>query len=896
MRRSRFAGAVKVNAQDRAGWLDTLSFDVRTPVSSAESAIAEQRVAQLTFVPLLLGVAHVISSIAILLHFGLAIPASAGPLLFGTMTLALLFDCAALAFMRFRERLDLSPRNVTYLMSLVVFASCGLWSLFGYSAASLPSSDGGGIIPIVIGTVIVATSVAVSSSPPLAVVHAFTGTMGAAMLSGDPAVVAGIGTMSMALAGYSVISSRKMIDIARERLQLDDEAHKALHFVNEFENSGRGWFWETNSLGTLSYVSQQLADDFQTDPETLLGRQFTTLLSVDASPENSLREERTLGFHLSARFPFSDVIVRAATNDDVHWSLSGNPVFDDNGRFMGFRGIGTDLTEQRRSEQEITRLARFDSLTSLPNRAMMRQTLDEALRNAAIRQKGCALFLIDLDRFKNVNDTLGHPIGDALLRQVADRLKLGMGNHGQVGRLGGDEFKAVLPGTTETGLLESLAKTLIEQVSRPYMIEGHKVTIGASVGISIGDPGRACADAMVRNADLALYAAKAAGRGVHCFYEQAMHSEATDRQALENDLRQAIDRGEMSVVYQPIVRTAGEEVCGFEALVRWNHPARGPIGPDKFIPLAEECGMIERIGTFVLQTAVEEASHWPDQVRIAVNLSPIQFNNPSIVATVAAVLAEHKLRAERLELEITEGVFLADNDATDETFANLKALGVRLALDDFGTGYSSLGYLKKAPFDKIKIDQSFVRGAASRDNRNSAIIRAIVTLADSLGMDTTAEGVETHDDLQLIRDLGVSQIQGYIFGRPADGATARELASQQTVEADGFACVREPRQSLMRRAITAINGDRVEIRLRNISARGALVECEHPVAPGTQLTIDIVGVGPVVGTVRWANASRFGMLFDEQFEITRLAPRREKLNDVTMLSPWYIGDRGRIAS
>jgi len=881
---------------DRAGWLDTLSFDVRTPMSSDESAIAEQRVAQLTFVPLLLGVAHLISSVAILLHYGFAIPARAAPLLFGPMALAVLFDLAALAFMRVRHRIEVTPKNVTLVMSVVVMVSSGLWSLFGYAASTLPNHDQSGILPIVIGAVVVASAVAVSSSPPLAVACAFIGTIGAAIFSGDPSVVGGIGTMSMVVVGYSVVTARTMIATAHDRLQLDHEAHKALHFVNEFENSGRGWFWETNSQGTLSYVSQQLADDFQTDPETLLGRQFTTLLSVDASTDQSLREERTLGFHLSARFPFSDVIVRAATNDDVHWSLSGNPVFDDNGRFMGFRGIGTDLTEQRRSEQEITRLARFDSLTSLPNRAMMRQTLDEALRNAAIRQKGCALFLIDLDRFKNVNDTLGHPIGDALLRQVAERLKSVMGNHGQVGRLGGDEFEAVLPGTVETGLLESLAKTLIEQVSRPYMIEGHKVTIGASVGISIGDPGRACADALVRNADLALYAAKAAGRGVHCFYEQSMHSEATDRQALENDLRQAIERNELSVVYQPIVRTAGEEICGFEALVRWAHPARGAIGPDKFIPLAEECGMIEKIGTFVLRTAVEEASHWPDYVRIAVNLSPIQFNNPAIVATVAAVLAEHKLRAERLELEITEGVFLADSDATDETFANLKALGVRLALDDFGTGYSSLGYLKKAPFDKIKIDQSFVRGAASRDNRNAAIIRAIVTLADSLGMDTTAEGVETHDDLQLIRELGVSQIQGYIFGRPADGATARELASQQTVEADGFACVREPRQSLMRRAITAINGDMVEIRLRNISAMGALVECEHPVAPGTQLTIDIVGVGPVVGTVRWSQANRFGMLFAEQFEITRLAPRREKLNDVTMLSPWYIGDRGKLAS
>jgi len=896
MRRSRFAGAVKTNVRERANWLDTLSFDLRQPVTSDDSSIAEQRVSQLTFVPLLLGVAHLISSITILLHFGFAIPARVAPLLIGAMVLTLVFDVAALAFMRMRERLEVSPKTVTLMMSLVVLVSSSLWSLFGHAASLLPNTDQSGILPIVIGTVIVASAVAVSSSPPLAVVCAFVGTLGAAIVSGDPAVVGGIATMSMVVVGYSVASARTMIATAHDRLLLDHEAHKSLHFVNEFENSGRGWFWETNSQGTLSYVSQQLADDFQTDPETLLGRQFTTLLSVDASPDSSLREERTLGFHLSARFPFSDVIVRAATNADVHWSLSGNPVFDDHGRFMGFRGIGTDLTEQRRSEQEITRLARFDSLTSLPNRAMMRQTLDEALRNAAIRQKGCALFLIDLDRFKNVNDTLGHPIGDALLRQVAERLKLVMGNHGQVGRLGGDEFEAVLPGTVETGLLESLAKTLIEQVSRPYMIEGHKVTIGASVGISIGDPGRANADALVRNADLALYAAKAAGRGVHCFYEQSMHSEATDRQALENDLRQAIDRDELSVVYQPIVRTAGEEVCGFEALVRWNHPARGPIGPDKFIPLAEECGMIEKIGTFVLRTAVEEASHWPDHVRIAVNLSPVQFNNPAIVATVAAALNDTKLRAERLELEITEGVFLADNDATDETFANLKALGVRLALDDFGTGYSSLGYLKKAPFDKIKIDQSFVRGAASLDSRNSAIIRAIVTLAESLKMDTTAEGVETHDDLQLIRSLGVSQVQGYIFGRPADAASARDMISKQTVEADGFACVREPRQSLMRRAITAIDGERLEIRLRNISAMGALVECESPIAPGTQLTLDIVGVGPVVGRVRWAQASRFGMQFDEVFDLKRLAIRRDKLPDTASPNQWYIGDRNKIAS
>ena len=649
------------------------------------------------------------------------------------------------------------------------------------------------------------------------------------------------------------------------------------------------------SLGTLSYVSRQLADDFQCEPEELLGRQFTDLLSVDHAPE-STEEGKTLGFHLSARFPFSDVVVRPASEQDVHWSLSGNPIFDERGRYLGFRGIGTDLTEQRRSEREISRLARFDSLTSLPNRAMMRQTLDEALRNAAHRKKGCALFMIDLDRFKNVNDTLGHPVGDALLRQVAERLTSVMGNHGQVGRLGGDEFQAVLPGGADIGLLESLARTLIEQVSRPYMIEGNKVTIGASVGISIGDPGRASADALVRNADLALYAAKAAGRGKHRLYEPSMHSEAAERQVLENDLRQAIERGELSVHYQPIVRTAGEEVTGFESLVRWQHPTRGAISPSKFVPLAEEAGLIGRIGEWVLRTALEEAANWPDHVRVAVNLSPLQFNDPNVADMVASHLKETGVRAERLELEITEGVFLAEGDSTDDTFAKLKGLGVRLALDDFGTGYSSLGYLKKAPFDKIKIDQSFVRGAASTTNRNAAIIRAIVTLAETLDMDTCAEGVETHDDLQLIRELGVSMVQGYIFGQPSPAETARQIANSTTIEADGFACIREPRHRLMRRAIAVIDGETVELRLRNISSMGAQVECDASVAPGAELAIDIVGVGPVRGIVRWAQPGKFGVQFDGQFDLARLAPKKEIPTSAPLLRPWYAEQQKRSAS
>ena len=891
MRRNLFTRSTNAErpSSARTSAREALMFDLRDHTESAELNLAERRVSGWTFAPWLVFAGHLVLAITLLLEHqsGTGWSALAGACV--PLGISLALDAAAGGLMLLWRRLQIAPHTIARVMCGYLAATGGAWTMAAAAMGSFKLADPS-FVTIALCAGFFLRSVVAVPKPPLALVNAAVAVATTALFSSGLQVTFAIDAMAVLMIVYSVAITQKSLFEGRRRLALEWQAKKALNFVDEFENSGRGWFWETDSLGTLSYVSLQLSEDFQCQPEALLGRRFTDLLSVDQASD-SMEERKTLGFHLSARFPFSDVVVRPASEQDVHWSLSGNPIFDERGRFLGFRGIGTDLTEQRKSEREISRLARFDSLTSLPNRAMMRQTLDEALRNASIRQKGCALFMIDLDRFKNVNDTLGHPIGDALLRQVAERLKSVMGNHGQVGRLGGDEFQAVLPGAVDIGLLESLARTLIEQVSRPYQIEGHKVTIGASVGIAIGDPGRASADALVRNADLALYAAKGAGRGKHCFYQPSMHSEAAERQLLENDLRQAVERGELSVHYQPVVRAAGEEISGFEALVRWQHPTRGAISPSKFVPLAEEAGLIGKIGEWVLRTSLEEAAHWPDHVRVAVNLSPLQFNDPNVAAMVGKHLAETGVRAERLELEITEGVFLAEGDSTDETFAKLKSLGVRLALDDFGTGYSSLGYLKKAPFDKIKIDQSFVRGAASTTNRNAAIIRAIVTLAETLGMDTCAEGVETHDDLQLIRELGVSMVQGYIFGKPGPAETARELANSVTVEAEGFACIREPRHRLMRRAITSIGGETIEVKLRNISSMGAQVECEQPVSPGTELAIDIIGVGPVSGVVRWAQAGKFGVQFSGQFDLARLAPKKEQRSSVTMMPSWYVDQR-----
>jgi predicted signal transduction protein with EAL and GGDEF domain len=407
----------------------------------------------------------------------------------------------------------------------------------------------------------------------------------------------------------------------------------------------------------------------------------------------------------------------------------------------------------------------------------------------------------------------------------------------------------------------------------PYMIEGHNISIGASVGIAIAPPGENCADSLIRNADLALYSAKAAGRGTFCFFAPEMHTEAQDRQMLENDLRKAIGRGELQLVFQPVVNAQTEELSGFEALVRWHHPTRGVISPSLFIPLAEESGLILQVGEWVLRTACLEAAKWPENIRVAVNLSPIQFSEASLPATIISALANAQIQPRQLELEITEGVFLVESETTDDMFAKLKSIGVRLALDDFGTGYSSLGYLKKTPFDKIKIDQSFVRGAAKKGSRNAAIIRAIVTLAEDLGMDTTAEGAETHDELTLIRELGCSHIQGYIFGRPMHCDDARELALQnKAITADGFQFNRPPRQGLLKVANLQWNGMTISVRVRNLSTGGALLESGRTLPPGSHVQLDLPGCGQLGGEVRWSEHKRMGIQFDEEFDLRRLAP------------------------
>ena len=889
MRAGRFSRVVDL-AQEPMSALSfpqLLVVDLASSQNPSDARIAQDRVRTLAHSAAFLFISHLICATLILMTavgssgIGAATSWTALPIL-----VLLGLDVAFWAATRRHRKSKLEAQQVVRIGAAYCLFSGGIFLIMIKPA--LTAAEGNPVVYVALAASFILSIPAFLSIPALAVETYILALAELTWLGLPYELVGAVAALGGCLLWFSLVGARDYILMVGRRLSAEWQSEKAQRFVQEFEQSGQGWFWETNADGELLYVSDQLAEDLKRNPAELLGRRFTDLLSVEEI-DLSETQERTLGFQLSARFPFSEVTVRANTEDEVWWTISGSPNFDEFGKFLGFRGIGTDLTEKKKSAAEISRLARYDSLTGLPNRSLMRQTLEEALRNAERRRKGCSLFLIDLDRFKNVNDTLGHPIGDLLLRQVAQRLTSVVGDQGQIGRLGGDEFKAVFPGMDEQGPLAELAKRLISQVSMPYLIEGHNISIGASVGIAIASPTGSGSDSLVRDADLALYAAKADGRGTWKFFAPEMHSEAKDRQILEHELRGAIGRGELEVYFQPTVSAITEELVGFEALARWRHPVKGFIGPATFIPLAEECGLILSVGEWVLRNACAEAAKWPSHIKVAVNLSPLQFAHASLPALIVNALKSSDLDPERLELEITEGVFLADNSSTDEMFAKLKAIGVRLALDDFGTGYSSLGYLRKAPFDKIKIDQSFVRGAATPGNRNAAIIRSIVTLAESLDMETTAEGAETHDELDLIRQLGCSQVQGYIFGKPAPSDIALQLA-QESKKAipEGHEFSRAPRHGLIRKAYLNWDDKSLDVRLRNISSGGALIECPRGFAPGASVTLFLPGCGELVGEVRWTNAGRLGMRFKEAFDLRQLSPSKGKAAGVSMLKPEYL--------
>jgi diguanylate cyclase (GGDEF)-like protein len=434
-----------------------------------------------------------------------------------------------------------------------------------------------------------------------------------------------------------------------------------------------------------------------------------------------------------------------------------------------------DITERRRIEAHIAHLAHHDSLTNLPNRLLLRERLEKAL---AVNEHAVAVLYLDLDRFKDVNDTLGHSFGDLVLRAVGDRLRSSVHSGDFVARLGGDEFAVVHTSPDPRKSTEILADTIIRDLAAPYFIEGQRVAIETSIGIAVSDD-HADPEQILKHSDLALYAAKSDGRGVYRFFEPEMDRQVSARRALEIDLREAVEGGQLAIAYQPIMILSSERFCGFEALLRWNHPQRGMIPPSDFIPLAEATGLIVPIGEWVLREACREAASWPAGLKVAVNLSAVQFKSPTLVQTIFSALTATGLAASCLELEITESVLLSDTERTLDILKQIHAIGVRVALDDFGSGYSSLSYLRSFPFDKIKVDRSFVRGIDANDPSSLAILRTVALLGRALGMVTTAEGVETEEQLARLRAKGFDEVQGYLLSRPLSSTVLGSFLARQ---------------------------------------------------------------------------------------------------------------------
>ncbi len=630
-----------------------------------------------------------------------------------------------------------------------------------------------------------------------------------------------------------------------------DQAHRS-EILDDFEQAGISWLWATDAEGRIIYLTEKAAENLGRPVSDLVSEQFTTFFEND--PDNpDEKSDRPLKYQLGKRSKINDLVVRQVSltrrpgDEQIWWMITARPKFDNNGDFHGYRGNAKDVTAEYKRKLEDTRLAEFDSLTGLANRNRMDRQLNGLLGAFKAAGRSCAVMMLDLDRFKQVNDSMGHQAGDELLKQVAKRMREIIGDRGEIGRLGGDEFQIILPDIDDRGKLGEIAEKIVKIISQPYLIEDKKAVIGTSIGVAVAPYDGIEKEELVRSSDLALYAAKNSGRGQFRFYSADLKDQAEERRLLVEDLREALANGELDLHYQPVVRTDDHVVVGFEGLMRWVHPERGFVSPDLFIPIAEELNLINQLGAWALRKACNDALQWPNSVRIAVNVSAVQFASTGFPEIVMNALAASGLAPDRLELELTESVFMGGSETVDTTFKILKKLGVRLALDDFGTGYSSLSYLRSAPFDKIKVDKSFVDAYTQKDQNSEKIIAAIVGLSEALGMETTVEGVEAFDQFDVVCSTGARFIQGWIYSKALklDEIAEKMGTGELKIEPDGPDLYRPDRRKMFRR-IGAIHEDhRYEVVMRDLSKIGAQFEGMLGVPIGTNLVLDL-GAGQLV--------------------------------------------------
>lgn len=533
--------------------------------------------------------------------------------------------------------------------------------------------------------------------------------------------------------------------------------------LKDYEEQTSDWLWETDA--ELRYVnpSERFASALGWPQHAITGAALEFLFE-SGGRDGSAEARLQLREQAESRRSFRDLVIPFMHHGERRWwSISGRPVYNANRQFIGYRGVCSDITIAKRAELRIAHLAHHDALTELPNRAFLRESLNQALREG--ERASLAVLSLDLDGFKAVNDRHGHPAGDALLITVGERLRGTVAGGDVVARFGGDEFVIIDSAFSNAGEVEELAQRLIESLSAPIAIAGEEVTVGVSIGIAFAPVDGRTPEDLLKNADAALYRAKAAGRGTFRFFEPEMDRKLQERQRLVQDLRTALNRNELQLYYQPFVMAETGVTSGCEALLRWHHPERGMISPAEFIPLAEESGLIVPIGAWVIEQACHEAAAWSGAHRVAVNISPVQFRSRDLPKVILSALTGSGLAPSRLEVEVTETVLIDDANAALDILRQIRALGVRIALDDFGTGYSSLSYLRRFPFDKIKIDRSFVQELHARHD-SQVIVRAIRDMARGLGMTVTAEGVETIEQANRLRETGCEELQGFLYSRP----------------------------------------------------------------------------------------------------------------------------------
>jgi len=642
---------------------------------------------------------------------------------------------------------------------------------------------------------------------------------------------------------------------------LEDSGKLAV--VEEIERSGALAFWATDADGHTVYLSPSVRERLGVPPECPIEEKLQRLLV----PVDGDGEGRSLGLKLTTRKRFSNLTVRSADEQhDVVLKLAGSPLRDDAGEFLGFRGTALDITEEFRSEEEADRLAKFDSLTGLANRHRMEQRIDSTLHAFKIAKRCAALMMLDLDKFKQVNDTLGHAAGDQLLQQVAERLRSVIGGRGEIGRLGGDEFQVLVPDIDDRGELGEIAKTIIQMLSQPYPVEEGRAIIGCSVGIAIAPYDGVARDELTRAADLALYASKNGGRGQFRFYAADLEHEANLRKRMEEDLAEAIEAGHFALEYQPVVTPTDNRVVALEAKYCWADEERGRVAPETFLPVAEGSRLIVPIGEWAIRRACEDALGWPECLRISLPVSPVQFEATGFVAAIDKILEDTGVDPARLELRLPESVLLGEAAKVDQALATLFKLGIRLVLDQFGSGLSSLSYLRRAPLGALRIGGEFFEPVMGNDLGDMELVKAVVALGGAMGMETVASGVHALELMHELKRLGIDQVSGFVYSEALSAEqVGEEIAKGEwTLAPTDSGAQRASRRTLLRR-IGLIHEDHYyDVTLRNLSRSGAMIQGLEGVPIGTPFVLDFGQGQLAVCTVKRTMGDTQGVEFEQE--------------------------------